>query len=178
MRLTRALTRAACRLELHEEAVAAYQRSLVAVYDPRFPGPSGEQLAAQRSRTRGHLGEAIAAYEAAVAVAPREQVRPQKVAVAASGAVASEAYTAHLNRANPNPDQDAYTAHLNRGVASYARHEMGAAAKAFGAAVAALPAHIPAHPEESAYSTEAYNHLAAALGKLSRHREASAQYPT
>ena len=154
--------RAACRLELHEEAVAAYQRSLVAVYDPRFPGPSGEQLAAQRSRTRGHLGEAIAAYEAAVAVAPREQVRPQKVAVAASGAVASEAYTAHLNR----------------GVASYARHEMGAAAKAFGAAVAALPAHIPAHPEESAYSTEAYNHLAAALGKLARHREASAQYPT
>lgn len=176
--------RAACRLELHEEAVSAYQRSLVAVYDPRFPGPSGEQLAAQRSRTRGHLGEAIAAYEAAVAVAPREE-RPQRVAVAASGAVASEAYTAHLNRANPNPEQDAYTAHLNRGVASYARHEMGAAAKAFGAAVAALPAHVlahpahvPAHPEGGAYSTEAYNHLAAALGKLARHREASAQYPT
>lgn len=134
--------------------MAAYQRSLVAVYDPRFPGPtplgcphsgrrcpsgntrdphalatavdrvihlcpslylpppgpSGEQLAAQRLRTRGSLGEAlrqapefteravetIAAYERAVPIAPRE-VRRQRVAVAASGAVASETHTARLN---------------------------------------------------------------------------------
>ena len=79
---------------------------------PPLPGPSGEQLAAQRLRTRGSLGdvlrqapeyteravETIAAYERAVAIAPREvRPGPQRVAVAASGAVASEASAAHLN---------------------------------------------------------------------------------
>ena len=121
--------------------MAAYQRSLVAVYDPRFPGPSGEQLAAQRLRTLSNLGyalrqvpdraaEAMAAYNRVVAIAP----------------------------------QEAYTAHLNRGVASYARHEMDAAVKAFGSAVAALPVHA-----------EGYNKLAAALEKLARYSEASSQ---
>ena len=61
--------------------------------------------------------------------------------------------------------REAYTAHFNQGVVRYTQQEPIAAAEAFATAVAILPTYA-----------DAYNNLAAALEKLARYRESSAQF--
>ena len=109
-------------LSRREEAVASYQRSLTAVYDPRFAHPTAEMRLSQRWKTLSNLGdmlmgftgrraEAVAAYHEAMTIAPAE----------------------------------AYQATFNWGVLRYQQNDPYSAAHAFAATLAITPGYVEAY---------------------------------